>query len=169
MSVLTILTDPDPGLRKAAAPVTSFDKNLKSLILDMADTMYLAPGVGLAATQAGIDLQLLIYDPEPDPKVRNFKVLINPEIMSVTGEVLSENEGCLSVPDFRADIKRAVTICVKGMDEKGNPLEFETDGFVSVILQHEIDHLNGILFIDHISALKRHIYRRKLKKDLKKK
>ncbi|NOY69532.1 MAG: peptide deformylase [Deltaproteobacteria bacterium] len=167
MSVLKILTDPDPRLRKAAAPVTTFDEKLKSIISDMADTMYLAPGVGLAATQAGIDMQLLIYDPEPDPKVKNFKVLVNPEIISSNGEVLSENEGCLSVPDFRADVKRADTISVKGMDENGKSLEFEADDFVSVILQHEIDHLNGILFIDHISALKRHIYRRKLKKELK--
>lgn len=166
MSELNILTDPDPGLRKTAAPVTCFDGKLKSIISDMADTMYLAPGVGLAATQAGIDMQLLIYDPEPDPKIQNFKVLINPEIVSANNEVLSENEGCLSVPGFRADVKRAETIFIKGMDENGNSLEFEANGFVSVILQHEIDHLNGILFIDRISLLKRHIYRRKLKKGL---
>lgn len=166
MTELNILADPDPGLRKTAVPVKRFDEKLKSIISDMADTMYLAPGVGLAATQAGIDMQLIIYDPEPDPEVRNFNVLINPEIISATGEILSENEGCLSVPGFRADVKRTETIFVKGVDENGTPLEFEATGFISVILQHEIDHLNGILFIDRISALKRHIYRRKLKKDL---
>ena len=166
MAVLQILTDPDPRLRKPAALVEKFDDRLKSIISDMADTMYLAPGVGLAAIQAGIDMQLLIYDPEPDPKERNFKVLINPEIISQSGETLSKNEGCLSVPGFRADVKRSEKISVRGQDENGTPLEFDADGFLSVILQHEIDHLNGILFIDRISALKRHIYKRKRKKSL---
>jgi len=166
MAVLQILTDPDPRLRKPAALVEKFDDRLNSIISDMADTMYLAPDVGLAAIQAGIDMQLLIYDPEPDPKERNFKVLINPEIISQSGETLSKNEGCLSVPGFRADVKRSEKISVRGQDENGNPLEFDADGFLSVILQHEIDHLNGILFIDRISALKRHIYKRKRKKSL---
>lgn len=167
MSSLKILTYPDPFLRKTTQPVTEVDEETRKIIRDMADTMYDAPGVGLAAIQAGIDKSIIVYDPEADAEKRNFKVLINPEIISSEGCMTSENEGCLSVPDFRADVKRFERVTVTGMDINGQPLKIEADGLLSIIMQHEIDHLNGVLFIDRISALKRQMYKKKRMKALK--
>ena len=140
---------------------------IRKLVEDMADTMYQAPGVGLAAIQVGANKSIIVYDPEADKENRPYQVLINPEIISLEGEVLSENEGCLSVPDFRADVKRAESAVVTGIDMDGNPVKIEAEGLLSIIFQHEIDHLNGILFIDRISSLKRGMYKRKVKKQLK--
>ena len=167
MPLLEILTYPDPFLRQAVKPVTTFDERIQKITEDMADTMYDAPGVGLAAIQAGIDKRILVFDPEADPEKRAFQVLINPEIVESRGETVSENEGCLSVPDFRSNVKRSEFVVVEGLDRHGNPLKIETSGILSVILQHEIDHLNGILFIDRISALKRQFYKKKRQKALK--
>ena len=167
MAVLKILTYPDKFLKRKTAPVENIDEEIQTLIDDMADTMYQAPGVGLAAIQVGADKSIVVYDPTADKEQRPYHVLINPEIISTEGEVLSENEGCLSVPDFRADVKRAAFALVKGLDREGNPVRIEAEGLLSVILQHEIDHLNGVLFIDRISALKRELYKRKIKKLLK--
>lgn len=167
MSVLDILTYPDPFLKHPARPVEEIDERIQQIIEDMAETMYQAPGVGLAATQAGIDQSIIVFDPEADSSSRNFQVLINPGITDARGKVISENEGCLSVPDFRSDVPRFDHVVVQGLDRHGNALEIDTDGFLSTILQHEIDHLNGILFIDRISALKRQIYKRKRLKELK--
>ena len=166
MAILEILTYPDPFLKKPTLPVTDFDDRLQKMIEDMAETMYVAPGVGLAANQAGFDKSVIVYDPEPDEN-RSFQVLVNPVILEMRGEVNSENEGCLSVPDYRTDVRRAEWLRVEGFDRFGTPLKFETDGFLAIILQHEIDHLNGILFIDRISALKRSMYKRKVMKQLK--
>ncbi|MBW1894511.1 MAG: peptide deformylase [Deltaproteobacteria bacterium] len=168
MTVLEVLTYPDKFLKKKTKPVEKIDDNIRKLVKDMADTMYEAPGVGLAAIQVGSDKSVILYDPAPDKEQRAYSVLINPVIVSMDGEYLSENEGCLSVPDFRADVKRAEFVVAKGLDLEGNPVNIETDGILSVILQHEIDHLNGILFIDRISSLKREMYKRKVKKQLKK-
>lgn len=129
--------------------------------------MYQAPGVGLAAIQAGVDKSIIVYDPTAGSEERDPGVLINPVIISKEGSRLSENEGCLSVPDFRADVRRSELIVVEGVDRDGKPVHIEAQDFLSVILQHEIDHLNGILFIDHISSLKRQFYIRKIKKQLK--
>jgi len=129
--------------------------------------MYDAPGVGLAAIQAGIDKRIIVFDPKADPEKRAFQVFINPEVVESRGEMVSENEGCLSVPDFRSNVKRSEFVVVQGLDRHGNKLKIETDGLLSVILQHEIDHLNGILFIDRISALKRQLYKKKRQKALK--
>ena len=167
MSVLEILTYPDPFLRQTTKPVTVIDDAIQKISADMAETMYDAPGVGLAAIQAGIDKSIMVYDPEADDEKRDYQVLINPEIVSAEGEMLSENEGCLSVPDFRSKVKRFALVTVTGLDRTGKPVTIEADGLLSVILQHEIDHLNGILFIDRISALKRQLYKKKRMKALK--
>lgn len=167
MALLEILTYPDPFLRKSAKPVTTFDDTIEKIIQDMAETMYDAPGVGLAATQAGIDKRIIVFDPEADPNKRDFQVVINPEIIDSRGEMLSEDEGCLSVPDFRANVKRSEFVVIEAVDRHGNPVTIEAAGLLSVILQHEIDHINGVLFIDRISALKRQLYIKKIKKALK--
>jgi len=167
MAVLNILTYPDKFLAQPTIPVQVITEDLRQLIEDMADTMYKAPGIGLAANQVGSDKRFLIADPLADPEKREFQVFINPEIVKMTGEVTSEEEGCLSVPDFRADVKRAEKIIIKYMDLGMNPVTIEADGMLSIILQHEIDHLNGILFIDRLSALKKKLYKRKVKKQMK--
>jgi peptide deformylase len=133
----------------------------------MAATMYDAPGIGLAAIQVGHDKSLLVYDVSPKDEERSLQVLINPRIISKEGTVISEEEGCLSVPEFRSDVKRASLILVEGVDREGKPLRIEAEGLLALVLQHEIDHLNGKLFIDRISSLKRQIYKRRVKKNLK--
>ncbi|MFP3998655.1 MAG: peptide deformylase [Desulfosalsimonas sp.] len=167
MSVLEILTYPDPLLKEPAKPVESIDSRVQQIIDNMAETMYQAPGVGLAATQAGIDRCVIVFDPEADAEKQEFQVLVNPKIIEASGKTISENEGCLSVPDFRSDVPRFESVVVQGLDRHGKNLKFEATGLLSVILQHEIDHLNGVLFIDRISALKRQMYKRKIKKKLK--
>lgn len=167
MSDLNILTFPDAFLKKTTKPVLNIDGNLQDVIDAMGNTMYNAPGVGLAAIQVGIDQSFLVYDLAPQDENRNLQVLINPKIIESEGHILSENEGCLSVPDLRADVKRFARILVEGVDREGKPLRLEADGMLAIVLQHEIDHLNGTLFIDYISALKRQMYTRKIKKRLK--
>ncbi len=167
MTILKIITYPDPFLKKKTKPVEDINDDIKKLIEDMADTMYEAPGVGLAAIQVREDRSIIVFDPEADKENRPYQVLINPEIVSTEGAFLSENEGCLSVPEFRSDVKRAEFAVVTGLDIQGNPVRIDAQGLLAVILQHEIDHLNGILFIDRISSLKRGIYKRKVKKQLK--
>jgi peptide deformylase len=167
MAILEIITYPDKFLTRKTDPVEEINDEIRKLVEDMADTMYQAPGVGLAAIQVGSTKSVIVYDPEADKENRPYKALINPEIISMEGEVLSENEGCLSVPDFRSDVMRAASAVVKGIDMDGNPVKIEAEGLLSIILQHEIDHLNGILFIDRISSLKRGIYKRKIKKQMK--
>lgn len=169
MTTLEILTYPDPFLQQPTRPVENIDGMLQKFIDDMAATMYSAPGVGLAAIQVGGDKSILVYDISPPQEGRSLQVLINPRIISSRGEVLSENEGCLSVPDYRADVKRATEIVVEGVDRDGNPITIETQGFPAIVLQHEIDHLNGTLFIDRLSALKRELYKRRVLKQLKRK
>ena len=167
MTLLPILTYPDPFLKRQALPIDDIDGTLQAVIDDMAATMYGAPGVGLAATQVGIGRRFLVYDIAPRDEGRNLHVLINPKIVTSEGEIISENEGCLSVPDFRADVKRAERILVEGVNRDGKPLRFEADGLLAVVIQHELDHLNGTLFIDHISALKRQLYKRRVVKEMK--
>jgi peptide deformylase len=169
MTILKILTYPDKFLTKPTKPVENIDEKIHNLIEGMASTMYQAPGIGLAAIQVGCDKSLLVYDVSDRDEKRSLHVLINPRIVSSEGTTISEEEGCLSVPDFKADVKRAASILVEGVDREGKPLRIEAQGLLSVMLQHEIDHLNGILFIDHISSLKRGIYKKRVKKNLKKK
>lgn len=167
MKALDIVTYPDTFLKKATKPIENIDGELQTLIQNMSTTMYQAPGIGLAAIQVGVDKSLLVYDIAPKEEGRKLNVLINPRIISQEGEILSQDEGCLSVPDYRADVKRAARILVEGADRDGNPQRFEAEGLLSIVLQHEIDHLNGTLFIDRISALKRQIYTRRVAKMLK--
>ena len=166
MSKLKILTYPEDFLSEPTRPVKNIDEKIRDLMDDMAETMYDAPGVGLAAIQVGCDKSILVYDVAPPDENRSLQVLMNPKIISSEGEILFENEGCLSVPDYRADVKRATSILVEGVDKEGNPLRIEAEGFLAIVLQHEIDHLNGRLFIDHISALKRNLYKKRIKKML---
>ncbi len=167
MAILDIVTYPDPRLKNPTARVNEINDEIRQIVADMADTMYEAPGVGLAAIQAGIDKSIIIFDPEADKEKRNFSTLINPKITFQEGTMTSENEGCLSVPDFRSNVKRYARVTAEGLDIDGNPLQIHGEDLLSIILQHEIDHLNGILFIDRISALKRQIYRKKRLKALK--
>jgi len=167
MAILEILTYPNALLLRPTKPVENIDGKIQDLIEDMAITMYKAPGVGLAAIQVGHNKSLLVYDVSPKDEERSLQVLINPKIISTEGTIISEEEGCLSVPDFRADVKRAVNILVEGYDREGNPLRIEAEGLLSLVLQHEIDHLNGVLFIDHLSSLKRQMYKKRVKKNLR--
>jgi peptide deformylase len=167
MTILDILTYPDGVLIKKCSPVQNIDGVLQQTIGDMAETMYHAPGLGLAANQVGIQQRLLIYDVVPRQDGRDLRVLINPTIVDSEGEMISENEGCLSIPDFRADVKRASRILVEGYDRNGSPLRLEADGLLAIVLQHEIDHLNGTLFVDHLSSLKRGLFKRRIQKKLR--
>ncbi len=169
MSTLTVLTYPDKFLSQSAKSVENIDGAIQNMIEDMSSTMYEAPGVGLAAIQVGFDRSIIVYDIAPRDEKRSLHVLINPKIISSEGTTISESEGCLSVPDFRADVKRSASILVEGFDRKEKPLRIEAHGHLAVVLQHEIDHLNGILFIDRISSLKRGLYKRRIKKLLRQK
>ena len=161
MSVLTILEFPDERLRKKAAEVKVVDGQIKKLVDDMLETMYLAKGVGLAATQVNVHQRIVVIDvsEEKDKPL----CLINPEIIAKDGVEESE-EGCLSVPGFFETVKRAERIKVKALNKDGQPFEFEADALLAVCVQHELDHLEGKLFVDYISALKRQRIKKKLEK-----
>jgi peptide deformylase len=162
MARLTILEFPDPRLRTLAAPVKSFDAALQQLIDDMFETMYEAPGVGLAATQVDVHKQLIVIDTSEE-KTQPL-VFINPEI-EVLGDELSEyDEGCLSVPGFYETVCRPARVKVKALDRNGAPFEMTPEGLLAVCIQHEVDHLHGKLYVDYLSSLKRTRIRKKLEK-----
>jgi peptide deformylase len=165
--MLNILTYPDNFLRQPTKPIEDIDGTTQKMIEDMSYTMYESKGVGLAAIQVGFDKSLIVYDVSPGEENRSLQVLINPRIIESHGRIISEEEGCLSVPDLRADVKRSESVLVEGFDREGKPLRIDAEGRLAIVLQHEIDHLNGILFIDHISALKRELYKRRIKKKLR--
>ena len=167
MNKLDILTFPDKTLSRQTSSLDNIDGKVQEMIDGMANTMYDAPGVGLAAIQVGWEKSVLIYDISPREESRELNVLVNPKIVTREGQIISENEGCLSVPDFRADVKRSEFVTVEGHDREGNPLRLDAEGLLAIVLQHEIDHLNGTLFIEHISSLKRQMYKRRMKKMLK--
>lgn len=173
MAILDIVTYPEKSLSEPSVPVDRIDDEIRKLIKDMGETMFHEAGVGLAAPQVGKNLRILVYDPaaadpDLDPEEKNVTALINPEIIAKSeATIISENEGCLSVIDYRADVKRHEAVTVRAQDMNGNPMEFTADGLLSIIMQHEIDHLDGILFLDRISALKRAMYRKKRLKQLK--
>ena len=166
MSKLDILTYPNKTLSQPTTPLENIDGKVHEMIEVMANTMYEAPGIGLAAIQVGWDKSVLIYDISPREEGRALQVLVNPKIITQEGQMISENEGCLSVPDFRADVKRSEFISVEGHDREGNPIRLDAEGMLAIVLQHEIDHLNGTLFIERISSLKRQMYKRRVKKKL---
>lgn len=167
MAILKILTYPHEFLKTITKPLKNIDGRVQEIIDNMTLTMYDAPGVGLAASQVGIDKRILVYDSLPGEEESSSQVLINPTIIEHEGEIISENEGCLSVPEYRSNVKRSSLILVDALDRDGNPMRFEAEGFLAIVLQHEIDHLNGKLFIDHLSSLKRQLYKKRIKKMLK--
>lgn len=164
---MKIYTYPDSILRTKSKPIQNIDENIQILIENMAETMYAAPGIGLAAVQVGEPINLIVYDLTPRDEARKPSVLINPEIIMAEGNIVYE-EACLSVVDFSADVTRSAKVKVRGVDRHGNPVDIEAEDLLAVCLQHEIDHLNGVLFIDHISSLKRSLYKKRLKKSLNK-
>ena len=163
---MKIVTYPDPVLSREAEPVEEVTDEIRDLMDRMLTLMYEAPGVGLAAPQVGVGKRIIVLDASRGEDGRNPIKLANPRIVSCEGEVPSE-EGCLSLPDFTADIKRNERVTVKGLDENGDEVSFDADGILAIIFQHEIDHLDGVLLVDRVSRLKRDIYRRKRKKELK--
>jgi peptide deformylase len=162
MAILRILEFPDPRLRKKAAPVEVVDDPLRQLIDDMFETMYEAPGIGLAATQVDVHRRLLVADVSQEKD--EPQVLINPEILERDGAAITE-EGCLSVPGYYEEIERAEHIKVRYLDRDGNQQESEYEGLLAVCVQHEIDHLDGKLFVDYLSEIKRQRIRKRLEKD----
>ncbi len=165
MALREIITYPHPVLREVAKEVTTFDDDLKTLVQDMGETMFDAPGVGLAANQIGIARQIVVVDQSENEEDKKFIALINPVISDGEGSVTDE-EGCLSVIECMAKVKRFQKIHVKAQDITGKVVEFDAMDRFARIIQHEVDHLNGTLFIDRISSLKRTLYKKKLKKIL---
>lgn len=165
MAKLPILQLPATVLRQPAQEITDINGELQRLIDDMAETMYAAPGIGLAANQVGVLQRLIILDVAQRDGAKDLKVILNPCIKAGEGEVVRE-EACLSVADFSAEVRRHARVTVTGVDREGKPIEISGEGLLAVVLQHEIDHLNGVLFIDHVGRLKRNLYLRRLKKQL---
>lgn len=184
MAILPIIEVPDPLLKQVSAPVTEFNDELKTLVADMFETMYDAPGIGLAAIQVGVPLRVLVIDLQPEdedaepevctahgghhhthrPLKKEPRVFINPEILVSSEDISVCNEGCLSVPDIYADVERPASIRARWQDLDGKVHEEDMDEMMATCLQHEMDHLEGIVFIDHLSRLKRQMAIKKLEK-----
>lgn len=163
MAVREILEYPDPRLREIAKPVQRVDDDVRRLVDDMAETMYDAPGVGLAAPQIGVGLRIFVIDIAAEDEPSELRVFINPEIVATDGSQ-TWNEGCLSFPGVSEEIKRAERVKVRALGRDGKPFELEAEGLLAVAVQHENDHLNGVLMIDKLSALKKRMMGRKLAK-----
>jgi len=183
MAILEILEVPDPRLKTVSTPVTEFNDELRQLVEDMFETMYAAPGIGLAAIQVGVPLRVLVIDLQPDdedaepvpcdhdghhhhhqPTIKEPRIFINPEILDPAKELATYQEGCLSVPEIYAEVDRPATCRVRWQDLEGKVHEETMEGLMATCIQHEMDHLEGILFIDHLSRLKRNMALKKLKK-----
>jgi peptide deformylase len=175
MAILPILEVPDPRLRRISVPVEGVTPEIRTLIADMFETMYHAPGIGLAAAQVDVPIRLLVMDLQDGPEdedgngTRNPRVFINPEILDPSEDYSVYNEGCLSVPDQFADVERPAVIRARWQDADGNAHDQVLDGLLATCLQHEMDHLEGVLFIDHLSRLKRSMVLKKLEKDRREK
>ena len=167
MALLPILTAPDPRLKKKAKPAEKVDDGIRQLMADMLETMYVAPGIGLAAPQVGVLKRVLVLDVAREGEPRTPLKIVNPEIVWVSDDDSVYEEGCLSVPEHYAEVVRPRAVKVRYLDETGAAREIDADGLLATCLQHEIDHLDGVLFIDHLSALKRNMLLRKLAKELK--
>src|SRR5262245_21265623 len=161
MALLPILEYPDPRLRKIAAPVAIVTSEIQKLVRDMAETMYAAPGVGLAATQVDVHQRVIVMDVSDTRD--QLRVFINPEVVESGGEAENE-EGCLSVPGYYDKVTRPATVTVRALDAEGNPFELAAEGMLAVCIQHEMDHLVGKVFVDHLSPLKRARLSAKLRK-----
>ncbi|TIX37173.1 MAG: peptide deformylase [Mesorhizobium sp.] len=164
MSIKPLIILPDPVLRQVSRPVERVDGDLRKLAGDMLDTMYDAPGIGLAAIQVGEPLRMLVIDLTKEDETPAPHVFINPEILESSDQHSVYEEGCLSIPDYYAEVERPAAVRVKYLDRDGKLQEIEAEGLMATCLQHEIDHLNGVLFIDHISKLKRDMVVKKFKK-----
>lgn len=164
MTIKPLVLLPDPILRQQSQPVERFDAELDRFVEDMLETMYDAPGIGLAAIQVGEPRRLLVIDIAGKDEEKNPQVFINPEIVATGDGVSVYEEGCLSIPDYYADVERPDTITVRHLGRDGKEHTAEADGLLATCLQHEMDHLNGVLFIDHISKLKRDMVVRKFTK-----
>ena len=169
MAILPIFTVPDPLLKKKSKPVDKVDDKLRTFMDDMLETMYDAPGIGLAAVQVGKLWRILVMDLAPDGEDPDPKYYINPEITWTSEEMNIYNEGCLSIPEQYADIERPAECKVKFLDYNGEENEIHVEGLLATCIQHEMDHLEGIVFIDYLSKIKRGIYVRKVKKLVKEK
>ncbi|MBV8191919.1 MAG: peptide deformylase [Alphaproteobacteria bacterium] len=169
MALLPILTAPDPRLKKKSKPVDAVDDALRRLMDDMLETMYAAPGIGLAAPQVGVLKRLVVLDIDREEVKTGPLFLVNPEIVEASDEDATYEEGCLSVPEHYSDVARPAKVRVRYLDRDGKQQEMACEGLLATCVQHEIDHLDGILFIDHISALKRNMILRKLLKARKEK
>ena len=162
MAVLEILEFPDPRLRNKAKEVKTVDDSIRKLIDDMLETMYNAPGIGLAATQVNVHKRVVVMDISPDQD--QPRVFINPEITPISEQIKESQEGCLSVPGFYEPVIRHENVKVKALDREGQPFEIDCDELLSVCIQHEVDHLDGKLFVDYLSSLKRQRIKKKLEK-----
>lgn len=164
MAILPIITAPDPRLARKAKLVAKVDDSVRRLMDDMLETMYLAPGIGLAAPQVGVLQRVIVVDcAKADEKPQPYK-LANPEILWQSEDLLTSNEGCLSLPEHYADVERPAEVKIRYLDEQNEIRELHAKGLLATCIQHEIDHLEGVLFVDHISSLKRNIILRKLTK-----
>ena len=164
MTIKPLIILPDPLLREVSRPVERVDDAVRKFAADMLDTMYDAPGIGLAAIQVGEPLRMLVIDLAKEGEPPAPQVFINPEILSQSDERSVYEEGCLSIPDYYAEVERPASVRVSYLDRDGRQLDVSADGLLATCLQHEIDHLNGVLFIDHISKLKRDMVVKKFKK-----
>ena len=168
MAILELVKAPDPRLKLASQPVEEVDAQLRRFMADMIDTMIDAKGIGLAAIQVGIPKRVAVIDLDPKGPKSNPIYMINPRIVEASDEQITSNEGCLSVPDIWEDVKRPARLTVEYTDEKGRQQTVTADGLLATALQHEIDHINGLLFLDHVSRLKRSIALRKAAKQKRK-
>jgi peptide deformylase len=169
MPIKPLIILPDPKLRLVSKPVEHIDASLRKFAGDMLDTMYDAPGIGLAAIQVGEPVRLLVLDLAKEGEPKAPQIFINPEIVESSDDRSVYEEGCLSIPDYYAEVERPAKVRVKYLDEHGKAHEVEAEGLLATCLQHEIDHLDGVLFIDHISKLKRDMVVKKFKKLAKEK
>jgi peptide deformylase len=167
MALREVVQFPDPRLKEVSKPITEVTDELRELAADMIDVMYDEPGIGLAAPQVGASVRMFVIDTDwgDEEKEKSPTVVINPEISEREGRI-TWDEGCLSVPDYTATVERDATITLKGQDLDGNPIEERAEGLRAVCIQHEVDHLDGVLFIDRISRLKRSLYVKKRKKQI---
>ena len=164
MALLPIIIAPDARLKKTCDPVETVDAGVVKLMDDMLDTMYAAPGLGLAAPQVDVRKRLLVVDISRDPDARDPKFLINPEILEASEDLFKYEEGCLSLTEHYAEVERPAKIKVGYLGRDGAPREIEAENVLATVIQHEMDHLDGVLFVDHLSRLKRSVILRKLKK-----
>ena len=167
MAKKQILTIPDPLLRKVSEPVTSVNTEVKNLMDDMLETMYAAPGIGLAAVQVGVLKRIIVIDLSKEGQKKDPLFIVNPQITFKSDELISYEEGCLSIPNQFAEVKRPSSCKVNFLDYNGKKREINADGLLATCIQHEVDHLNGVLFIDHLSKLKKDLILKRTKKQIK--